>query len=462
MFDSFLRSEVSRLELPGLAVTITQQGQELFAAGYGHCDLAGKKPITPDTRFGIASVTKLVTAIATMRLQEQGRLSVNDSVNQYYPGLNVASDTRMQLRHLLSHSTGLPGLPTRFFAANLLNDEDSSGGIDIDRSVGTDTNLPPDAMLRNPRDLSGFINKLGIVPLAPPGTLLNYSNESFCLLGGIIEQLTAEPYQQHVVNSVFRPLGMTDSLVGYNANNNNNFALPLVRDKSELREAGIWDAPLFYPAGGIISSARDLTRLISVLSDENNFLSNESRQALRRPEITVASRPEPSIGYGYGLEYQFLDKDSALHWHTGQRAGLSSFVGWVSGPNIAVSVLSQITDAPLAGIGFALLAKLLNQKDVVWPQLSANIASKPDKNTPVEIDHFQGRYFTPEGFDFRVNTMGRTLFLMSNDHTPPKPFYFFDKQSGLVGEQNFRFLMKEVTDIKPWALALDLRILPQA
>ena len=124
MFDSFLRREVDRLELPGLAVAITQQGQELFAAGYGHCDPDRNKPITPDTLFGIASVTKFVTAIEIMQLQEQGRLSLNDSVNHYYPNLKVASDARMQLRHLLSHSAGLPGLSSRFFAVNLQTDGD--------------------------------------------------------------------------------------------------------------------------------------------------------------------------------------------------------------------------------------------------------------------------------------------------------------------------------------------------
>ena len=462
MFDSFLRSEVKRLGLPGLAVSITQNGQKLFAAGYGHCDPACQKPITPDTLFGIASATKLVTAIETIRLQERNQLSLNDPVNQYYPDLNIASDARMQLRHLLSHSSGLPGLPSRFYSVNLQNKEDSTGGVDISRSGSTGHKLHSETMLLKPTDLPDFINKLKPSVMAPPGDLLNYSNESFCLLGGIIEKLTAEPYQQRVMNSIFEPLNMAHSVVGNNALQSDNYSLPLERQGSELRETGIWDAPLFYPAGGILSSARDLTRLLSIFSDGSRFLSSESRRMLLQPVMPVASRPDTSISYSYGLEYQYIDGDQALHWHTGQRAGISSFIGWVSGSNIAISVLSNIANPPVAVIGFSLINKLLKRTDVVWPQLSDRNAAKPKVNNSAEFGAFQGRYFSREGFDFQVKRIGTTLFLIASDHSTQKPFNFIDKQSGIVGEQTFRFLLPKEADTTPWALALDLRILPRA
>jgi CubicO group peptidase (beta-lactamase class C family) len=460
VFDAFLNSEFKRLALPGLAVVVTQHGQELFAAGYGYCDSGRKKPITPDTMFGIASVTKMVTAIETIRLQEQNQLSLDDSLNQYFPDLNVAADARMQLRHLLSHSAGLPGLPSRFSAVNLQNNADSSGGIEKPGPVSAKPNGSSDAFLRHPRDLPDFINKLDVSTLAPPGTLLNYSNEGFCLLGGIIENLTAEPYQQRVLNSVFRPLNMANSVVGYKNNFSDTPASPLIRRTSEFYEAGIWDAPLFYPAGGIMSSARDLTRLVNVLSDENPYLSLNSRQLLRQSEIAVASRPDTSIGYGYGLEYQHLDSDTTLHWHTGQRAGVSSYVGWLSGPEVGISVLSNTSNAPVAGIGVALIRNLLKRTDVMWPQLSDRIDIEHDNPTPLDINHFQGLYCSKEGFDCQVSAAGSTLFLAFGEYAKPIPFSFIDKQGGIVGDQSFRFLKHRKSDVTPWALALDLRILP--
>ena len=442
MFDSFLRDEVKRLGLPGLAVAITEQGQERFAAGYGECSLSGQDPITPDTPFGVASVTKLVTAISILQLQEQKALSINDPVARYFPDLHIAADTRMQLRHLLNHSSGLPGLSSRFFAVNRQNSGDASGGTE----------------LRDSADLVHFINETAGAPLAAPGTLLNYSNESFCLLGGVIEKLCGEPYKQRVKRSVFGPLNMAHTLVAHDASINEPLAAPLVREGAMLREAGIWDAPLFYPAGGVISSARDLNRLLTGLFHTKNLLSGDSLQVLRQSAVGVASRPDTSIGYACGLEYQSLDGDtlsgnSALHWHTGQRAGISSFVAWVSGPEIAISVLSHITDAPVAGIGFALVAKLLNRTDIVWPQLSDKLESRP-------ITRLTGRYRSSEGFDFLVKAPGSTLFMTKADGSCQLPMRFFDDVSGIVGNQNFRFLHYEQASTQPWALALDLRILP--
>jgi len=460
VFTSFLRKEVERLALPGLAVSIRERGQERFAAGFGYCDPTIQRPITPDTQFGVASVSKLVTAIEILRLQEQKRLSVYDSISRYYPKLNIAADARMQIHHLLSHSTGLPGLPSRFFAVNLQNEDDASGGIDFSRSNKINSKLPTHTTLLKATDLSEFINTIGVTPLASPGALLNYSNESFCLLGGIIEMIATEPYQQHIVNSIFKPLDMTQSFVGYDTIHDDNIALPLTRNDDALCVAGIWDAPLFYPAGGVISSARDLTQLLNVLSDDNGFLSETSRQLLRQCAIGVASRPDTSIGYGYALEYQLLDNDTVLHWHTGQRTGISSFIAWVSGSDIAVSVLSHIANAPVAEIGFGLIAKLLDRADIIWPPLSNRLTSNTNNPSSSEIIQLQGRYISNEGFDYRVEMMDSTLFASTDDHTTRTPLHFINKSSGIIGEQNFRFLKHQETDIIPWALALDLRILP--
>lgn len=476
MFDTFLRNEVSRLELPGLAVSVTQHGEEQFAAGFGHCDPACSKPVTADTLFGIASITKLVTAIEIMRLQEQNLLSLFDPVNQYYQGLDVASDTRIQLHHLLSHSSGLPGLPSRFFAQNLQNNKDASGGTSTNRSECTSTKPLPDATLLDATDLVDYLNGLSIAVLAPPGSVLSYSNEGFCLLGGIVEKLTAQPYSQRVQDSIFKPLGMTRSVVGTNTSHDSNIALPLQRHDAGLRTTGIWDAPLFYPAGGGLSSARDLTRLFSTLSEDCHLLSNQSRQTLCLPAISVVSRPDKSIGYGFGLEYQRIDNKTSLHWHTGQRTGISSFAAWVSGSNLSVSVLSQIADAPVAGIGFALIAKMLNRTDIIWPQLSDRLTTTNHTSDAPQLSTFQGRYGTEEGFNFQVRKTGSKLFLIDDKDTAPQLFRFFDKKSGIVGNHNFRFLASHPDSTHPEALtttlattsttkstralALDLRILP--
>ena len=130
-FDT--KNQVSRLqdllehvavkhELPGLAVAVSQAGCELFADGFGACDADGLQPVTADTMFGVASVTKFVTAVIIMQAQRQKLLALSDPVSRFYPTLNCARDGRMRLHHLLTHSAGFPGLPFRHWATDVIYD----------------------------------------------------------------------------------------------------------------------------------------------------------------------------------------------------------------------------------------------------------------------------------------------------------------------------------------------------
>src|SRR5437868_7047153 len=98
--DKHLREQV-KAEMPGVAVLVARDGQILFQGGYGLADVAKKTPITPDTKFRIGSVTKQFTAAAIMKLAEQGKLSVDDPLTNYFPDVPNAKEIR--LRHLLTH-----------------------------------------------------------------------------------------------------------------------------------------------------------------------------------------------------------------------------------------------------------------------------------------------------------------------------------------------------------------------
>ena len=212
--------------------------------------------------------------------------------------------------------------------------------------------------------------------LAAPGQVLNYSNEGYCLLGGVIEGAAGAPYAQHVERAVVAPLGMTRTTIGAaHLQAFANVASHLQREGDAWIDAGVWDAPLFYPAGGVITSARDLVRLISVLDDGHSLLAPKSREQLQRCRIGVASRPDPGIGYGLGLEHNRIGADFTLLWHSGQRAGVSSFVGWLAQERLAVAVLCNVADAPAASIGHELISKLLGRDDIAWPR----------RKPPVEI-----------------------------------------------------------------------------
>ena len=246
-----IKQALTQYQLPGLAVVINRGGEEVFAGGAGHFDAIGQRAINADTQFGVASLTKLVTTLIVMLLHEQRKLSVDDLLVDHYPTLKIARKAPIRLRHLLSHSAGFPGLPGRFHALNLEDISDRSGGVETPGNLAavnkarSDTDWVP---IRDAAGLVQLLNHLNFDLLCQPGERLNYSNEAYCLLGGVVEQVAGRPFAELARDWIFLPLGMARSAVGSaGLQASDNVALPLLPDGHGFRVGKFWQAPLFYP-----------------------------------------------------------------------------------------------------------------------------------------------------------------------------------------------------------------------
>ena len=461
-----LRHSLDEHQLPGLAVVIRQRNEDLFAGGVGCFDVAQQRTVTASTQYGVASLSKFVTAALLMRLHERQLLSIDDLLVRYFPSLRVAQQAPITLAHLMSHSSGLPGLPGRFYARNLDDRHDRSGGVGKRDQVDGGSPLP-DLLniptIVSPPELVDLMNQLEFDVLAPPGELLNYSNEGFCLLGGVIEQVTQRPYADLVREVVFDPLQMTQSLVGDAVGPLvSGPALPLHRDGADYRMGKFWLAPLFYPAGGCVCSARDVARLIGSLADQtstnSSILSAESKQRMMAPHMRVASRPSASIGYGLGLEFQQIDAGTTMLWHSGQRAGVSSFMGWLNDQALAVSVLCNVADAPVTAIAHELIGEALGRADVCWPPAGIARQADPGQAIPTDVESFVGRYASLEGIQCSVEQTDHGLVFKSRALSEPLLLRFAGRDYGTVGSQTFRFLPPGL-GTQAGSLALDLRVI---
>jgi CubicO group peptidase (beta-lactamase class C family) len=188
---------IAAKRLPGAVVVIGHGGNVVFHQAYGVRKLAGEQgldgsstpaePMTEDTIFDVASLTKLLaTATAVMQLYEQGKVQFDDPVHRYLPDFNPSNDpqrARVTVRMLLTHTSGEPG--------------------DVD--------------LKDPWGLNGADKAEGVhraltTPLqSGPGERFRYSDIGFILLGALIEKVTGEPVDTFVQRNVFAPLGLQDS-----------------------------------------------------------------------------------------------------------------------------------------------------------------------------------------------------------------------------------------------------------
>jgi len=115
----FTRETMAKHAIPAVALAVAEEGTEVFAEGFGVREVGAGGEITPDSIFGVASVTKGFTALAIMQLAEAGKLSVDDLVVRYLPGYrtpDAMGTSATTIHHFLTHTAGLPPLASRFFA----------------------------------------------------------------------------------------------------------------------------------------------------------------------------------------------------------------------------------------------------------------------------------------------------------------------------------------------------------
>lgn len=217
-------------EEPGAAVLAKVQGETILRKGYGLASLELKVPMTPENTFCLASVTKPFTATAIMVLVDEGEISLEDPVRDYLP---LVHGDGIQIRHLLSHTSALPDLPTiEGFTMDLVHRPYSSA------------------------ELAGALENAK--PSGPPGRQYQYCNANYALLGRIVELVSGKSWEKFLKEKIFEPAGMTSTFDGGHMR-----VLPRSATGYSL-ENGTWKRAAFlsysrgFGLGGLFSCVDDL------------------------------------------------------------------------------------------------------------------------------------------------------------------------------------------------------------
>ena len=188
LFSAWLEGQIAYRGLPGIAVGVVADQELVWSAGFGFADVAAKLPMTPQTKFRMASHSKLFTATAIMQLREKGKLNLDDPVSKHLPWFTVKSagpdEPAITIEHLLTHSSGLP------------------------REAGphwSTYEFPTGEQLRNlmPARQAAFA----------PETRWKYSNLAYAIAGQIIEKVSGQTWAEYVQRHIYEPLGMGASSV---------------------------------------------------------------------------------------------------------------------------------------------------------------------------------------------------------------------------------------------------------
>ncbi len=266
------------------AILIAKNGQVLLEDYRGLSDFRKKDSITPNTPFHLASISKTFTAMEVLRLWEQGRLSLDDSLQQYFPQLPYHG---INIRMLLDHRSGLPNY--LYFMDSVWNKRQKATNEDV---------------------LNFMINHQPKAD-APPDRIYHYCNTNFLLLALIVEQITHRAFPQYMKDSVFTPLGM-----------NSTFIFSIVDTLSYIPTyAGNRPYPMdhldcTYGDKNVYSTVRDLLQWDKALY-EHTFISGTALDSAFAPHSN-----ERRSMHNYGLGWHlYFNKQDTLIYHNGKWHG---------------------------------------------------------------------------------------------------------------------------------------------
>src|ERR1700722_7137522 len=289
--DDFTEIQLRQKPFVGISVALVQGGKMTFCKGYGYASKETKKPVDPETRFAVASVTKEFTAASIFLLAEEGKLSVYDPVAKYFPDLTRAQDIR--LLDLMNMVSGYRD----FYPLDFLT---------LEMTKPTTPDEVIDEYAKRPLDFE-------------PGTRWSYSNTNYSILGRVVEKVSGKSYQDFVRERIFTPLGMTHS--GFEpdpagpeaAQGYRSFIV--VDPERALREGLNW----MYSAGSIYTTPADMVKCNVALMN-GKVLKPESYRLMTTNRLLSNGT---ATGYCCGLGKKEV-KGETVFWHNGEAAGFLS------------------------------------------------------------------------------------------------------------------------------------------
>ncbi|MFL5576358.1 MAG: serine hydrolase domain-containing protein [Gemmatimonadaceae bacterium] len=314
--DSIATQVLETTGVPSASVAVVQHGQLAYAKAYGRADLAANAPAAPATRYGIGSISKQFTAAAILLLAQEGKLSLDDPVSKYIPGLTRGDE--VTIRELLSHTSGYQD----FWPQDYL--------------------MPPMRQSVTPQAIA---DRWGKQPLDfAPGTRWQYSNTNYTLAGMIVERVSGTPFFRFVQTRILDPLRLTSardfdaSARAADATGYIRYALGPLHPAPDAGSGWMW------AAGMLAMTASDLARWDSSMIRETLL----QPASYREMEREVRLKNGAGTSYGLGVDVGMSDGHLLVE-HGGEVSGFTAENMVFPEDSVAVVVLTNQDAAPAAG-----------------------------------------------------------------------------------------------------------------
>ncbi len=266
--DNVMASHVAAGDFSG-SVLVARDGRILYQHAFGYANLEWKIPNDLQTKFEIGSMTKQFTALLVLQFVNEGKIDLDGHVADYLPNYRKDTGSRITVRQLLSHTSGVPNFIT------------APGFLEGPAS-------------RTSYSVKDFVQQYCSGDLEfDPGTKFHYSNSGYYLLGAILEQISGNSYEHLLKDRIFTPLGMNNSGYAHSDTIIPHCASGYERSSEGLHNARFYDMSIPFAAGALYSTVGDLLLWDQALYGER-LLPAHLRDLLFKPNLE-------NYGFGWGI-----------------------------------------------------------------------------------------------------------------------------------------------------------------
>lgn len=379
LIDELYKNHALKNNMPGFVYGLIADGKLIHTGNLGYTNIAEKTPATIKSEFRIASMTKSFTAMAILKLRDEGKLDLDDPVYKYIPEMKsqkyLTNDApAITIRHLLTHAAGFP--------------EDNPWG---DRQL----DVSDEELLEVIRNGISFSNV--------PGIKFEYSNLGFAILGHIIKIVTGQSYEDYITRNILKPAGMKNTYWEYSNIPANELAHGYRWLNKQWVEQPLLHDGAYGSMGGLITSIDDFSKYVLLHLSAWPPSNDQEKGPVKRSTIREMQFPGnipliyskfiyPTgracpiiIAYAFGLDWI---KDCTGRLITGHSGGLPGFgSNWMIMPDYDIGVVSfsNLTYAPTELINLQVLDTLISLAKLKPRQPAVSAILNQRKNELVSL-----------------------------------------------------------------------------
>jgi len=390
---------------PGAAVAVLKEGEILYKQGYGSAQLEYGIPITPETIFHVASVSKQFTAFSIAMLADEGKLSIDDDIRKHLPEVPDFGET-ITIRHLIHHTSGLRDQWEALAMA----------GWRLDDVITREQIL---SMVKNQKELN-----------FAPGEKHIYCNTGYTLLAEIVARVSGQSFPAWTQKNIFEPLQMTNT----HFHDNHQMVVKNRAYSYAPKEGGGFEKRVLSYAN--VGATSLFTTVEDLLKWANNFYDNR----IGGPEVMKQMNEQCVLNSGEKIEYSFAlwnhtDKGLKVISHSGGDAGFRSHLALYPDQKFAVVVLSNLgtidTNTVARQVAEVYLGDLMEEEEKPTERQVARI-------DPTVYEIYEGSYRLEDGKEMTLIKEGGRLMMIHPD---------LSDNVELLPEAMARFFIKD-TDVQ--------------